>query len=250
MPIALFVTCLVDLFRPPVGFAAVKLLEQAGCEVIVPAEQVCCGQPAFNNGDQETARAIARQVIDAFADYQYVVIPSGSCGGMLRVHYPALFADDPVYHDKAVALAGRCYELTQFLVDVMRIESLNAAYDGRLTYHDSCSCLREMHVKAQPRALLEQVDQLELREMADTASCCGFGGTFCVKYPEISTRMADDKITAIEQSGADTLAAADLGCLLNLAGRLKRQGSPIRVFHVAEILAGMATGNGIGEAES
>jgi len=250
MPIALFVTCLVDLFRPPVGFAAVKLLEQAGCEVIVPQGQVCCGQPAFNNGDQATARAIARQVIDAFAGYQYVVIPSGSCGGMLRVHYPELFADDPVYHEQATALAGRCYELTQFLVDVMHVESLQAVYDGRLAYHDSCSCLREMQIQSQPRDLLARVKQLDLVEMADTQSCCGFGGTFCVKYPEISTRMADDKIAAITQSGANTLTAADLGCLLNLAGRLKRQDSPIRVFHVAEILAGMASGDGIGEAES
>jgi len=250
MKIALFATCLVDLFRPSVGFAAVKLLQQAGCEVVIPPNQVCCGQPAFNNGDHDNALAIARQVIDAFSDYEYVVVPSGSCGGMIKVHYPELFAMDAEYQARAEALAARCYELTQFLSDVLGIEQLEASYEGKVTYHDSCSSLREMQIKQQPRVLLGKVKQLELMEMADTESCCGFGGTFCVKYPEISTAMVDDKIAAIEQSGADTLAAADLGCLLNIAGRLKRVNSPVKVFHVAEILAGMAGGNGIGEAES
>jgi len=250
MKIALFATCLVDLFRPSVGFAAVKLLQQAGCEVIVPPHQVCCGQPAFNNGDRDNARAIARQVIDAFSDYEYVVVPSGSCGGMIKIHYPELFASDAGYQARAEALASRCYELTQFLTDVLGVESLDAIYPGKVTYHDSCSSLREMQIRRQPRTLLGKVKQLELAEMTDTESCCGFGGTFCVKYPEISTRMVNDKVNAIKQSGADTLTAADLGCLLNLAGRLKRVDSPVKVFHVAEILAGMAGGHGIGEAES
>lgn len=252
MKVALFATCLVDLFRPAVGFAAVRLLEQAGCDVVVPPEQVCCGQPAFNNGDQDNARAIARQVIDSFSGYEYIVVPSGSCGGMIKVHYPELFETDDDYHHRAMALAERCYELTQFLFlnEVMGAYGIEASYPGRVAYHDSCSCLREMQIREQPRMLLDQVQRLELVDMPDTESCCGFGGTFCVKYPEISTRMVNDKIAAIEQSGADTLAAADLGCLLNIAGRLKRLGSPIRVFHLAEILAGMAEGNGIGEGES
>lgn len=250
MKVALFATCLVDLFRPAVGFAAVRLLEQAGCEVVVPPEQVCCGQPAYNNGDRKTARAIARQVIDRFSDYDHVVVPSGSCGGMIATHYPELFARDDDYHQRAIALASRCHELTHFLSEVMMVDHLDACYPGKLTYHDSCSCLRELNIKQQPRSLLEKIGQLELVEMADTESCCGFGGTFCVKYPEISTRMVDDKIRAIEQSGADTLAAADLGCLLNLAGRLKRVGSTVKVFHVAELLANMAQDKGIGEAES
>jgi L-lactate dehydrogenase complex protein LldE len=250
MQIALFATCLVDLFRPSVGFAAVKLLEQAGCEVVVPGNQVCCGQPAFNNGDQENARAIARQVIDTFCDYEYVVIPSGSCGGMLGMHYPELFDDDAAYRAKSEKLATRCYELTQFLSEVLGVNQFDTTYQGKVAYHDSCSSLREMRIRQQPRSLLDKVKQLELTEMADTESCCGFGGTFCVKYPEISTAMVDDKITAIQQCGADTLTAADLGCLLNIAGRLKRQNSPVKVFHVAEILAGMAGGKGIGESES
>jgi L-lactate dehydrogenase complex protein LldE len=250
MRTAVFATCLVDLFRPSVGFAAVELLEQAGCEVVVPPEQTCCGQPAFNNGDQENARAIARQVIDAFAGFDYVVVPSGSCGGMIKIHYPELFQDDPAYQAKARALASRCYELTHFLTDVLGVSELEATYPGKLTYHDSCSCLRELGIKQQPRTLLAQVKDLELAEMAGTENCCGFGGTFCVKYPEISTHMVDAKLKAIEQSGAGTLAAADLGCLLNIAGRLKRQASPVKVFHIAEILAGMAEGTGIGGDES
>lgn len=250
MRVALFATCLVDLFRPAVGFAAVRLLEQAGCEVIVPPEQVCCGQPAYNNGDKQTARAIARQVIDRFSEFDHVVVPSGSCGGMIATHYPELFAKDDDYYPRAVALASRCHELTHFLSEVIAVDSIEARYSGRLTYHDSCSCLRELNIKQQPRSLLEKVEQLELVEMVDTESCCGFGGTFCVKYPEISTRMVDDKIRAIQESGAHTLAAADLGCLLNLAGRLKRVGSKVKVFHVAEILADMAQGEGIGEADT
>ena len=250
MRVALFATCLVDLMRPSVGFAAVKLLEQAGCEVEVPLRQTCCGQPAYNNGDKKTAIQLAKQVIDTFYPYDHVVIPSGSCGGMIKIHYPELLKDEPVYHDKAIELASRSYELTSFLVEVLKHESFDASYTGKLTYHDSCSSLREMGVKQQPRVLLNKVDGCELNEMADTESCCGFGGTFCVKFSAISSRMVDDKVNHINKSGADTLVAADLGCLLNIAGRLKRLGLPIKVFHVAEVLAGMADGPGIGEDEN
>ena len=250
MQVALFATCLVDLLRPTVGFAAIKILEQANCEVVVPPTQTCCGQPAYNNGDRQTAIRLAKQVVDTFYRYDYIVVPSGSCGGMIKIHYPELLKDDPDYASKAADLAARCYELTSFLVDVLKHESLDATFKGQITYHDSCSSLREMGIKHQPRRLLAKVNGCRLKEMADTESCCGFGGTFCVKYSAISTRMVDDKLNNIKASGADTLVAADLGCLLNIAGRIKRLGLPIRIFHVAEVLAGMAQGPGIGEDES
>ncbi len=237
--VALFVTCLVDLHRPTVGFAAIKLLEDAGCQVEVPRNQTCCGQLAYNSGDRATAQAIARDVLRAFEGYDYVVVPSGSCGGMLKHHLPHLFDDDPNLRDRADALAARTWELVGFLTEVMGVTGTGAAYDGIATYHDSCSGLRELGLKAQPRALLAGVVGLELREMTDPEVCCGFGGTFCVKYPDISTRMVQDKARDIAATGADTLLAGDMGCLLNMAGRLSREGSPVRVRHVAEVLAGM-----------
>lgn len=248
--VALFVTCLVDLFRPSVGFAAVKLLEQAGCRVEVPEAQTCCGQPAYNSGDRATAVALARRLVALLEPYDYVVAPSGSCAGMLRVHYPELLGDDPDWAERTRAVASRCHELVSFLVDVMKVEHVEAALDGRVTYHDSCAGLRELDVKGQPRRLLETVEGLELVEMEDSEVCCGFGGTFCVKYPEISTRMVDDKAAAIERSGAATVLAGDLGCLMNMAGRLKRTGSPVEVRHVAEVLAGDLDTPAIGESGS
>lgn len=248
--VALFVTCLVDLHRPTVGFAAIRLLEQAGCLVEVPRAQTCCGQPAYNAGDTETARDIAIGLLEAFGGYDYVVAPSGSCAGMLRHHLPHLFDADPNLRARADALGAKTYELVSFLVDVMGVDGVEAAYAGTATYHDSCSGLRELGVKTQPRALLDSVAGLKLAEMADPEVCCGFGGTFCVKYPEISVRMVGDKTRDIAATGADTLLAGDLGCLLNMAGRLKREGSPVHVRHVAEVLAGM-TGDvpPIGEAK-
>jgi L-lactate dehydrogenase complex protein LldE len=237
--VALFVTCLVDLYRPTVGFAAIRLLEQAGCLVEVPPVQTCCGQPAYNTGDRATARDLARQVIDAFGGFDHVVAPSGSCAGMIAHHYAGLFEDDPQYRAKAEALAGRTHELVSFLRDVRGVAAVAARYADTVTYHDSCSGLRELGVKAQPRALLATVEGLRLAEMADPEICCGFGGTFCVKYPDISTRMVSDKCDDIVATGAGTLLAGDLGCLLNMAGRLKREGHPVKVRHVAEVLADM-----------
>jgi L-lactate dehydrogenase complex protein LldE len=237
--VALFVTCLVDLFRPSVGFAAVKLLEDAGCRVEVPLQQSCCGQPAFNSGDRADAKAIARQVIAAFAGYDYVVVPSGSCGGMIREHYPELLADDPPLFQRAQHLAKRTYELVSFLTDVLKRERVEARYDGIVTYHDACSGLRELGVKAQPRSLLETIPGVTLKEMAAPEVCCGFGGTFCVKYPDISDKMVTDKAVDIAATGADTLLCGDMGCLLNMAGKLSRLGRRVRVRHVAEVLAGM-----------
>ena len=237
--VALFVTCLVDLFRPTVGFAALRLLSHAGCQVEVPRAQTCCGQPAYNSGDRATARDLARGIIDAFIGYDYVVVPSGSCGGMLRHHLPGLFDDDPNLRARADALGARTYELVSFLTDVLGLTDLPGRYDGGpVTYHDSCSGLRELGIKQQPRALLRSLGAT-ITEMTDPEICCGFGGTFCVKYPDISTRMVSDKTRDITATGAETVLAGDMGCLLNIAGRLSREGSPTKARHVAEVLAGM-----------
>ena len=237
--VALFVTCLVDFFRPSVGFATVKLLEDQGCRVAVPAAQTCCGQPAYNAGDRADARAIAARVIEAFADAEAVVVPSGSCAGMLREHYPDLFADDPDMAARARDLAGRTHELVSFLTDVLGVTHLDARFEGVVTYHDSCSSLRELGVSDQARTLLGAVAGLELRQLEGSEQCCGFGGTFCVKYADISVEMVQRKVAAIVATGADTVLAGDLGCLLNIAGRLSRESSPIAARHIAEVLAGM-----------
>ncbi len=247
--IGLFVTCLVDLFRPSVGFAAVKLLEDAGCRVEVPRAQTCCGQPAYNSGDRRDAAAIARQTIAAFEGFDYVVAPSGSCAAMIKEHYPALLQDDPDWRVRAETLSGRTYELVSFLTDVLKVDSVAASYSARATYHDSCSGLRELKVRAQPRQLLASVAGLELAELPEGEACCGFGGTFCVKYPAISNEMVSAKADCIESTGAELLLAGDLGCLLNMAGKLKRRGSKVRARHVAEVLAGDSTTPAIGEGQ-
>jgi L-lactate dehydrogenase complex protein LldE len=246
--VGLFVTCLVDLYRPSVGFAAVRLLEQAGCRVEVPSTQTCCGQPGYNSGDNATAAALARQVIEAFEHYDYTVLPSGSCAGMIH-DYPRLFETEPDWQTRARALADRTFELMSFLTDVCGMESVAAGYRATVTYHDSCSGLRQLGVKQQPRRLLATVEGLRLEEMADAEVCCGFGGTFCVKYPEISGRMVADKADAIAATGAGAVLGGDLGCLLNIAGRLKAVGSPVKVYHAAEVLAGMTGRPGLGDPE-
>ena len=246
--VALFVTCLVDLFRPSVGFAALKLLESAGCRVAVPEAQTCCGQPAFNAGDRRRARDVAARAIAAFEGYDYVVAPSGSCAAMIRCHFPDLFAAEPAMKARADALAARTWELVSFLTDVLDVGHVEARFDGAATYHDSCSGIRELGIRRQPRLLLATVAGLELRESAGAEVCCGFGGLFCVKYPAIADAMVQDKADAIAATGAATALAGDLGCLLHIAGKLSRAGSPIRVRHVAEVLAGMASGPAIGEA--
>ena len=239
MRVALFVTCLVDLFRPTVGFAAVRLLEAAGCTVEVPRAQTCCGQPAYNSGDRANAKAIAQQVLDIFEGYDHVVAPSGSCAGMLRVHYPDLFANDPAVLPGAQRLAARSWELVSFLVDICGMRKVSARWDREVAYHDACSGLRELGVRDQPRRLLASVGGLSLNELAGAETCCGFGGTFCVKYPDISDKMVSDKAAVIVKTGAQAVLAGDLGCLLNIAGKLHRHGRRIEVRHVAEVLAGM-----------
>jgi L-lactate dehydrogenase complex protein LldE len=248
MRVGLFVTCLVDLFRPSVGFAAAKLLEDAGCTVYVPDVQTCCGQPAYNSGDRKDSAEIARQVIAAFEEFDHVVVPSGSCGGMLARHYPELFADDEEWRERAERFSAKVHELVSFLTDVAGVTSVDAKFDGTVTYHDSCSGLRELGIRDQPRALLATVAGLRLKELKGAEICCGFGGTFAVKYGEISNAIVTEKAADIDRTEADLLLAGDLGCLMNMAGKLKRQGSAIRVRHVAEVLAGMTDHPAIGES--
>jgi L-lactate dehydrogenase complex protein LldE len=238
--VALFVTCLIDLFRPSAGFAAVKLLEEAGCNVAVPAAQTCCGQPAYNSGDRQTAKEIAKQVIAAFENYEHIVVPSGSCSGMLCKHYPGLFdpETEPSWHARALAFASRVSELTAFLADILGVDFSGRSFPRRVTYHDSCSSFREMGVAAQPRRLLQSLDGITFVEMSDREVCCGFGGTFSIKYPDISNAMVTQKADRAIETKAEVLTGGDLGCLMNIAGRLAREGKSIEVRHIAEILAG------------
>lgn len=239
MKLGLLVTCLVDLMRPRIGFAAAKLLEAAGCAVVVPTGQTCCGQPGYNAGDSEAARPLALKLLREFEGCEYVVAPSGSCAGMVRTHYPSLFREEPATLARIEALARRTWELTDFLVNVAKLEHVPGDFSGSITYHDSCSGLRELGVKAQPRALLAQMPGVALREMRDAETCCGFGGTFSIKFGEISARMADNKCGNIADTGADAVVMGDLGCMLSIEGRLRRLGDTrTRVLHVAEVLAG------------
>ena len=238
MRVGLFVTCLVDLLRPSIGFAAIRLLESGGADVFVPPTQTCCGQPAYNSGDRADTIALARKVVLEFEGCDYLVAPSGSCSGMIKTHFGELFADDPAWSSRVAALAGKTYELTDFLVDVLKLERVPGRFRGTITYHDSCAGLREMGIKSQPRTLLAGMDGVRLSEMAECEMCCGFGGTFAVKFGEISARLADNKCQHIVNSGADAVVLGDLGCMLNIEGRLRRRGDATRVLHVAEVLAG------------
>lgn len=243
MRVGLFVTCLVDMMRPRIGFAALKLLEAAGCEVVVPTGQTCCGQPAYNSGDRESARALAIKLLDEFESCEYVVAPSGSCAGMIRTHYVDLAADSEALARRMAALASRTYELTDFLVNVAKFDQVPGDYHGSITYHDSCSGLRELGVKTQPRALLAQLPGVTLHEMQGAEECCGFGGAFSVKFGELSAAIAEKKCEAIHATGSDAIVGGDLGCLLNIEGKLRRMGDDkTQVLHVAEVLAGDTKG--------
>ncbi len=240
MKVGLFVTCLVDLVRPRVGFATLRLLESAGCEVVVPEAQTCCGQPGYNSGAREIAKSLALKVLAEFRDCDYVVAPSGSCSGQVKRHYAGdLFRGAPEEAEFA-KLAAKWYELSEFLVDVLKVRQVPGRFEGAVTYHDSCSGLRELGVKQGPRALLRQAGAT-VTEMAECEKCCGFGGTFSVKLGDISTRMAENKCVNIHASGARVVAGGDLGCLMNIEGRLRREGdTETRVMHFAEIIAGEA----------
>ena len=239
MRVGLLVTCLVDLMRPSIGFAALKLLEDAGCDVVVPATQTCCGQPGWNSGDRKAARELAGKLIAEFEDCPYVVAPSGSCAGMIRTHFPEVFADDAGMRARAERFGARTYELTEFLAKVAHRPRVSSRFDGAVTYHDSCSGLRELGVKTEPRKLLAKVEGLKLVEMEECETCCGFGGTFSIKYGDVSAEMAERKCAHIAASGAQAVVLGDLGCMLNIEGRLRKRGDDkTRVLHVAEVLAG------------
>jgi len=243
MRVGFFVTCLVDLMRPSIGFAAIRLLESGGAEVYVPPAQTCCGQPAYNSGDRADTIALARKLIGEFEGCDYLVTPSGSCAGMIRTHYEDVFTADPAMLARAQQLAARTYELTDFLQSVLKLDSVPGRFAGKVTYHDCCAGLRELGVKTQPRSLLAKVPELTLAEMPECETCCGFGGTFSIKFGEISARLADNKCLHVEQSGADAVVLGDLGCMLNIEGRLRRRGdTKTKVLHVAEVLAGPAEG--------
>jgi L-lactate dehydrogenase complex protein LldE len=242
MKVGFFVTCLVDSMRPSIGFAAIKLLEAAGCKVVVPDQQTCCGQPGYNSGDQKSAKALALKFLAEFEGFDYVVLPSGSCAGMVRVHYPELFKNDPSLLARISAIGQRTFELTDFLANIAKLEQVPGKFQGALTYHDSCSGLRELDVYKQPRSLLAKMPGVEIKEMVESTTCCGFGGTFSVKYGDLSTRMADNKCHHIIDTHAGAIVGGDLGCLLNIEGRLRRKGDHnTRVLHVAEVLSGIDT---------
>ena len=244
MRVGLFVTCLVDLMRPSVGFAALRLLEESGVEVVVPHQQTCCGQPAYNSGDRSDARALAAKLVAEFEDCDFLVTPSGSCAGMIGTHYADLFSDDPAMTRRVGALAAKTRELTDFLVNELNVDRVPGQFTGTVTYHDCCAGLREMKVKSQPRKLLAKVAGLRIEEMAEPETCCGFGGTFSVKFGEISARLADNKCGHIIARRADAVVLGDLGCMLNIEGRLRRLGDrKTKVLHVAEVLAGEQAGS-------
>ena len=240
MKVGLFVTCLVDLVRPNIGFATCKLLEDAGCEVIGPPNQTCCGQPGYNSGARDIAKTLAKKVLAEFKDCDYIVAPSGSCSGQMKLHVVEdLFKGEPEEADFR-ALAVKWYELSDFLVNVLKTEKIPGKSNATVTYHDSCAGLRELGIKTQPRTLLGLAG-CNLTEMQDAEKCCGFGGTFSIKLGEISTRMAENKCVNIGVSGASAVVGGDLGCLLNIEGRLRRNGDMhTKVYHFAEIAAGMA----------
>jgi L-lactate dehydrogenase complex protein LldE len=231
------VTCLGDVFFPRVGVATVQVLRRLGVQVDFPAAQTCCGQPHFNSGYKDQARAVARHTIQAFADSEYVVTPSGSCAAMVKLEYPELCREDPRWHDRAQALAGRTHELADFLVNVLKTEDVGARYRGKATYHMACH-LRGLGLQTEPERLLRRVRDLELLPLERFDECCGFGGSFSVRFPGISGAMVGDKATFIDKTGADIVVSTDAGCLMNMGGCLRRRGSRVRTVHLAELLAG------------
>jgi L-lactate dehydrogenase complex protein LldE len=234
--VSLFITCLADLMFPEVGESVVRLLRKYGCEVDFPALQTCCGQPAFNSGYREEAREVARQWIRAFEGSDYIVSPSGSCTGMVHHYYPELFKDEPEWAAKAEALIGKTYEFSQFLVDVLKVEDLRASFPCTVTYHPSCHAMRLLGVRSQPLELLSRVDGIQLVDLPNREECCGFGGTFAVKMSEMSSAMADEKACNVLKTGAEVLVGTDMGCLMNIEGRLKKEGRNVRVMHLAQLL--------------
>jgi L-lactate dehydrogenase complex protein LldE len=235
--VTLFIQCLVDAIFPPVAEAMVRLFQLLGLSLECPTEQTCCGQPAFNAGYRWEARTAAKRFLDIFEDAEHIVSPSGSCVHMVRHHYPALFLEDPNRRKRAEQIASRTYEFTEFLVDVLRVADVGARFDGRVTYHDSCHLMRGIGVREQPRRLLRHVAGAEFVEMKNSDYCCGFGGAFAVKYPDISGAMVDEKVDHIRDTGARVVVGCDTGCLLNIAGAMSRRRLSVKAMHMAEFLA-------------
>lgn len=235
MKVTLFATCLVDLFQGDVGKAVVEVLERLGCEIDFPVEQICCGQPAYNSGYVKESKNAMKRMIAAFEHAEYVVSPSGSCAYMFK-EYPEVFKGDPLWESKAMALAAKTYEFTEFIVNVLKIEDVGAHLEGKATYHTSCHMTRLLGVTEAPLKLLQNVDGLQYVELHGKDRCCGFGGTFSVKMGNISSEMVHEKVHHVEETGADYLIGADAGCLINIGGRIHRQGKPIKVMHIAEVL--------------
>ncbi len=235
--ITLFIQCLVDTIYPEVAEAMVQVFRRLGISLICPTDQTCCGQPAFNSGYQRQARIAAKHFIDVFEDSELIVCPSGSCVNMVRHHYAELFRNNPRWSRRALDLANRIYEFSEFLVDVQGVVDFGVRFDGKVTYHDSCHLLRGIGVKEQPRTLLRNVSGIDFVEMHNSDYCCGFGGAFSIKYPDISNAMITDKVNNIIATEADAVVGCDMGCLMNIQGKLSRMGSDIKVMHLAQILA-------------
>lgn len=238
MKVSLFVTCLVDQLWSSIGTSSVAVLRRVGCEVEFDDRQTCCGQPAFNTGYRNEARQVAKRFIEVFEESrsQAIVSPSGSCTAMVH-HFPELFSDEPQWRERAEAIAARTHELSSFLIRVLEIEDVGASWQGRLTWHDACHGLRDLNIRHEPRRLIRNVRGAEFVELDNAESCCGFGGTFSVKYPEISLAILDQKIEAIEKAGVQAVVSGDASCLMQIGGRLSRKGSKVRVMHLAELLA-------------
>lgn len=237
MKVSLFVTCLVDQLWSNIGTSCVAVLRRAGCDVEFDDRQTCCGQPAFNTGYRDEARQVAKRFIEIFeqSTADAIVSPSGSCVAMVH-HFSGLFAEDPRWRERAQAIAARTHELSSFLIRVLKVDDVGASWQGRLTWHDACHGLRDLNIRSEPRKLISNVRGAELVELENAESCCGFGGTFSVKYPEISVAILDQKIEAIECAGVRAVVSGDASCLMQIGGRLSRRGSQVKVMHLAELL--------------
>jgi L-lactate dehydrogenase complex protein LldE len=235
--VSLFVTCIIDQLFPSVGIAAAEVLERLGYQVDFPEAQTCCGQPAFNSGYRQDARRVARHFIDVFQNSKYIVVPSGSCTSMVSHHFADIFRNEPELLQAAHEMEPRVYEFSRFLLEVAKVEEVGARFEGVVTYHDSCHALRELGVKAGPRRLLANVKGLTLKEMDIADECCGFGGTFSVKFPEVSGGMVRTKVDSIARTGAGAVVSIDSSCLMQIQGALSRAGMPVRTLHLAEVLA-------------
>ena len=235
-PVTLFIQCIIDGVYPEVGEAMVRLFSKLGIAMTYPEDQTCCGQPAFNSGFRKEASRAARRFIEIFDSAETIVCPSGSCVNMVRNHYPKLFENDSAWRDRATRIAKKTYEMSEFLVDILKKEDVGASFDGKVTYHESCHLMRGIGVSRQPRTLISNVQGIDFIEMQDADRCCGFGGAFSFKYPDISSAMLAEKVNHIEASGAEVVVGCDMGCLMNIQGMLNRKKSTIKTMHIAELL--------------